>query len=163
MEQDFDKLKSEMETKVKESFELAPFFHHNLNNFAYRYFDQPQDSRELGNNLFMVTGVESKLKNALKSSEPKVVDGVKDLAKRVPYKENPAVQYALGIEVLSFDSSRGGEVKVFAHINWNFPEFSLDSAEKFSRSENFKFEDVIILRNKLAKILESVAVLFPES
>lgn len=163
MEQDFDKLKSEMEAKVKESFELAPFFHHNLNNFAYRYFDLPSPSEELEGNLFMVSGIETKLKNALKTEDSEIKAGVTELAKSVPFKDGPAVQYSLSIKVEDFDASRGGNVRVSSQVNWNFPSFETEKGKLKTKTENFKFEDILILRNKLAKILESACELFPGS
>ena len=133
MEQDFDKLKSEMEEKVKETFELAPFFHHNLNNFAHRYFDAPSESSEVEQGVYLVSGRNDKLK----------------------------CTYSLGVKVLSFNSSRGGEVLISSEIKWDSPRVKKPDGSPFKKEEVFKFEDILILRNKLALKLETVCELFP--
>ena len=56
MEHDFEELKSEMEAKAVESFELSAFFLHNLNNFAHRYFNSSGEAQEVKTGFFEVKG-----------------------------------------------------------------------------------------------------------
>jgi hypothetical protein len=161
MEQDFEELKTKMEDKVKESFELAAFFHHNLNNFAHRYFEKPSSSLEKDEKTFIVEGSDSKLKDYLKSDIEKVKIGSTNLAKTVPYKEGPKLKLSLGVKVIKFDPTRGGIVEVFSRIHWGFPLYEENASEFFEKKVELKFEDIILLRNKLAKSLESACEIFP--
>lgn len=161
MEQDFEELKSKMEEKVKESFELTAFFHHNLNNFAYRYFEKATESSSIDEKNFFVEGIDSKLKNYLKSDIEKVKAGSLNLAKTIPYKQGPHLKLFLNIEVVKFDSVRGGIVEIVSRINWGFPLFENNSASFYEKKVVLEFEDVIILRNKLAKSLETACEIFP--
>lgn len=161
MEQDFEELKTKMEEKVKESFELAAFFHHNLNNFAHRYFEEPSESKEASDRAYRVHGFDTKLKNYLKSDCEKIKVGSLNLAKTIPYKDGPKLKLSLMIKVVEFDPSRGGLVKVFSRVHWGFPLFEETSSEYFEKTVDLKFEDIIILRNNLAKALESACEIFP--
>ena len=161
MEQDFEELKSKMENKVKESFELTAFFHHNLNNFAYRYFEKPMDASNRDEKDFIVEGEDSKLKNYLKSDIEKIRAGSLNLAKTIPYKQGPHLKLSLNIKVVQFDSIRGGTVEIFSRINWGFPLFENNSSSFFEKKVVLEFEDIIILRNKLAKSLETACEIFP--
>lgn len=161
MEQDFEELKTKMEDKVKESFELAAFFHHNLNNFAHRYFEKSFDSLVKDNKTFIVEGNDSKLKDYLKSDIEKIKAGSLQLAKSVPYKEGPNLKLSLGIKVIEFDPTRGGSVEITSRVHWGFPLFEENKSQFFEKKVELKFEDIIFLRNKLAKSLESACEIFP--
>lgn len=161
MEQDFEELKSKMEDKVKESFELTAFFHHNLGNFAHRYFETTNEEPQGTQDEFVVEGRDTQLKNFIKSENEKLKQGSMHLAKTIPFKEGPALKLSLKIKVLSFDQSRGGEVEVLSRIHWGFPLYEESSSEYIEKKVSLKFEDIIFLRNKLAKSLESACEIFP--
>jgi hypothetical protein len=122
---------------------------------------KPSESAERSERDYIVEGFDSKLKDYLKSNNEKIKAGSLNLAKTIPYKDGPQLKLSLNIKVVQFEPGRGGVVEVFSRVNWGFPEFADDKLLFEEKKVSLIFEDIIILRNKLAKILETACELFP--
>lgn len=167
---DFEVLKKEQEAKARVELEengLDSLITFTLDNFAYRYLET-ELSKNIqtefnGKDIYTVTSIEGNPLNALKLNDPRAKKGSIDLAKRFSATKGVGlrVRLQLGCDTSKVSSSGSGSIKCFASINWNMDsEFKSDPEFESIKSIDYKFSDPLVLRNKLALLLEDVCSIF---
>lgn len=129
-----------------------------LNQFAYRYFDSPEPAEVIQTNgpfIFSVRALETGIKEAIKISNPKLREGLKQLVQAFPPKEVTVARLLL-IEVS--DRERG-EVTVRSRVSFDHPDHRC-SERCIEKKAQYQFGEFIELRNHLARLLEDVSELF---
>jgi hypothetical protein len=163
--EDFEKLRIEQEQKAREGLNedgISGLLVFTLENFAYRYLESEGrkdiKATKVKDSHFLVEGSEKDPLVALKVSNPIAKKGVVSLAKS--YSSTKGV----GLEVRSSIEARlisDNEIECISRINWNQSGgFSLEEDKAVSKSVRFKFDDPLLLRNKLALLLEEVCEIF---
>lgn len=161
--EDKERLERELKERVLENMggsrELAEFFCETLSNFSYRYIESETtgevEPKWLDEKTVVVEVLESNLAHALKTDNQVTRKGLIDLAKSFPKKDRPEVRYLIGVELIDINRQGGGDFKIFAETNWDFPEYQ--SQEKRNRcEEKIAYEDALDLRNNFARHLEEV-------
>lgn len=164
--EDKERLEKEMKEKVLGNLqspeEIGNLISFNLRNFSYRYLESDTTGKgepEKRENTLLIELKEPTLAQALKTSNQQTRKGLIDLAKSFSKKDNPCVCYRMGVILENLNHRGGGDFKVFAEVNWDFPHFG--SNEKSNRLEKkVSYGDGFELRNDLARILEEVCEVF---
>jgi hypothetical protein len=157
----------EWQERVQQSFSgetaLLEFVLQTLDNFIYRYLETSLSSNlkaePLGKQTWGVTSLENSMVNALKISDPKALDGIKQLARSVPKSQNPTVQYHLRIEVRHLTTDQG-EIMIESKVNWNFPTHEKDLDKEVVKKNLFKYSELQELRKKFPLAMETSCSLF---
>ena len=168
--EEIEKLKREIDIKVTDSLNeegllgLAVF---TLENFAYRYLETSSHQNIIGQKIsdshFFVESIESDPIKALKVSDVIAKKGIITLAKRFSASKGLGlkVQQQLHINFKDLNSNGSGSIECFSKLNWNIDNNFKDEEGMFVlKSSSLKFDDPIILRNKLALLLEEVCEIF---
>ena len=126
-----------------------------LENFSYRYLET-KNLKDLkpslvSNNTWRIEGSESDLVEALKAANPQTKKKLIDEAKSHARKDGAIVTNWMEIQL---DSNK---VKCRAGVDWKTDSTNVKINHKES---SLSFDDVLELRNKLAKILEDVCEVF---
>ena len=166
--ENYEELKNEMESKVKEQLTTGDSFYDfiifTLNNFVYRYMESPSTGKIVvdvhDNKKFLAVGVETQIMEALKAINPETKKGIIELAKAHAKKVGPQVQYILGCEVLDWvPRSESGKVRVWANVSWDFPNFQ-NKENANTLEKTIEFDDIMVFRKQLALMLEDVCEVF---
>jgi hypothetical protein len=154
-----EKLQSEMNQKVlKQSSEqnyFSQYLNKTLENFFYRYFD---DVKTLGANSWC--SLESQMVQALKTTDIKAQEGIKQLARAVAKKDNPSVMRKINCSFGEISSSGKGTLKIVTGLSWDHPNHSFHFETSVSKETLFNFDDGLHFRNQLALYLEKAFSLF---
>lgn len=159
--------KKEWERKMHEAFgassDLAAYISFTLENFAHRYLANdttPAPRVEaFGRSGQRVCVKEANMGQAFKTQNPKAREGIKDLAKRVPRTEHPAVLSGLFVEIHDLSPERG-HLSITARIDWDFPKLDGSSANKVEKRQDFKWSELQQFRKGFPLALEEVCDLF---
>lgn len=154
-----DDLEREMRSKVLSELRgdhaLAELILFTLRNFAYRYMESSTtgtlEPRIEEGRIFVVQATETNTMEALKASDQKTKNALIEKAK-AKGKEGIVVDYSLSIRMLSTDQQGGGIFALQANI-------SCDGVIN-KKEATCEYEDVIDIRNKLAKDLEDICTIF---
>ena len=165
--ENFQELKSEMETKVKKQLTTGDAFFDfiitTMNSFVYRYVETPSTGKitsDLSGNLCVAKAKEPQILEALKALNPKTKKGIIELAKSYAKKEGPEVLYEIGTDIMSWSPrNESGKIKVWAKVDWAYPDFN-DNQKIHKKEETFEFDDLMFFRKKYALVLESVCEVF---
>lgn len=169
-EKDFETLKKEQEEKAREELKENGLDHlitFTLDNFAYRYLETNSTKNITtqfdGKNLYTVTSYEDDPISALKISDLNAKKGVIGLAKRFSASKGVGlrVRYQILCDISGVSSNGAGVIKCKASINWNMDEDFYSAKDYESvKTISYEFSDPLVLRNKLAVLLEEVCQLF---
>ena len=126
-----------------------------MENFSYRYLET-KNLKDLkpslvSNNTWRIEGRESDLIEALKATNPQTKKKLIDEAKSHAKKDGASVTNWMEIQL---DSNK---VKCRAGVDWRTDSTTILINHQ---EASLVFEDVLELRNKLAKILEEVCEVF---
>jgi hypothetical protein len=167
---DFKTLTKEQEDKARAELEESGLDHlitFTLENFAYRYLetDCTRNIKAVfnGSNQYSVSSIEEDPMSALSISDPKSKKGVISLVKRFSKTKGVGlrVRYQLLCDTSDIGRSGTGLIKCSASINWNLDEdFRSDPELESIKTASIEFDDPLILRNKLALLLEDVCQIF---
>jgi hypothetical protein len=159
-------IKKEHDEKIRAAFAgdagMVKFMEQTLESFAHRYLatsTTPRPQVVQHSHSVSVMSLETSMVEALKTSDPITKDGIKDLARRVPRAEQPAVQYSLTTTWEELDSGRG-KLKLEAMINWDFPTFQKDGPHKRAVDVVFHWSELGEFRKGYPLALEKVCDLF---
>lgn len=169
-EKDFETLKKEQEDKARESLRENGLDHlitFTLDNFAYRYLET-KTSKNIttqfnGKDLYTVTSYEEDPMSALKISDPVAKKGAIALAKRFSSTKGLGLKlrYQLSCDISGVSASGSGVIKCISAINWNMDnEFRSDKEFESTKIISYEFSDPLVLRNKLALLLEDSCQIF---
>lgn len=131
-----------------------------LNNFAYRYFDEPKNAECLTNDVMRVFAVEKGIKEAIRIKNPELRAGIGELVKRVSKEQGPTIGRELRVHILNREVGRGGICHISARVSFGHPEHNFTPGSFVEKMSVLKFDDDIHFRNNLAKHLEIVCELF---
>ena len=128
---DSNQLQSELNEKVQALFKdqghVLNYLMETKKNFVYRYLETTLDKNialELINDsLLIAKSFESNMGEAFKISNPKIKNGIKELAKSVPREKEPKVEYTFSTEIKQMNGDKGTLV-ISATVDWEFPQFS---------------------------------------
>lgn len=165
--EDKERLERELKERVMGNLqsrdEIGNLIRFTLKNFSYRYIESDTtglgEPIESGDSIFIELQ-ESTLAQALKTQNKETRQGLIELAKSFSKKDNPAVCYRLGVNLNHLNSQGGGEFKIFAEVNWDFPNFDPQSSKKNLSQQTTNYENGFELRNDLARVLEEVCDIF---
>lgn len=165
--EDKERLERELKERVMGNLqsreEIGNLIRFTLRNFSYRYLESETTGEgepiERDNTL-LIELQESKLSQALKTQNSQTRKGLIDLAKSFSKKDNPSVCYRIGVDFAHLNNQGGGDFHVFAEVNWDFPQFSFDSAKKNQIKMKISYDNGFELRNDLARVLEEVCEVF---
>jgi hypothetical protein len=168
--EELEKIKCEINNKVRDSlneeglFGLAVF---TLENFAYRYLETINctniKAQKISDSHFFVESIETEPLKALKISNPEAKKGLISLAKRFSSAKGEGIQVKqeLHINFKDLSSSGSGNIECFSKLNWNiYNNFKDEEGLFVKKSINLEFDEPILLRNKLALLLENVCEIF---
>ena len=154
-----EQLEKEMREKVMSELgndhALAELLLTTLDNFSYRYFESQTtgkvEARIEEGRHFVARATETNVMESLKAQNKTTKAELIKLAKEAG-KSGIAVQYEIGIKILDNNSKGGGIYHLQAIV----------SCQNFKNSNNSTcdYEDVMELRNKLAKDLEDICTVF---
>ncbi|GEM_PF-1062588 len=169
-EKDFETLKKEQEQKAREDLRengLDHLISFTLDNFAYRYLETSSTKNIVtqfnGKNLYTVTSFEEDPMSALKISDSNAKKGVIGLAKKFSSTKGVGlrVRYQISCDISDVSSNGSGSIVLAASINWNMDnDFISDKEMESVKSISFEFSDPLVLRNKLAALLEDICLIF---
>lgn len=154
-----EELQKEIDEKVRASFQgdgtLEELVRFTLENFSYRYLETKnlKDLKPslIANNSWRIEGRESDLVEALKATNPQTKKKLIDEAKNHARKDGATVTNWMEIQL------DGNKVKCRAGVEWKADASPISINAKES---SMVYEDVLELRNKLAKLLEDVCEVF---
>ncbi len=154
-----EELQKEINDKVRESFKsddsLGELVIFTLENFSYRYLETKNQKslkpKMIADHTWIVESYESELTEALKASNPQTKAKLIELAKLHAKKDGAEV--CNKIQIMLFDN----KVECLCSVNWK-TENQIVLVQEFKSS--LQFEDVLELRNKLAKVLEEACEIF---
>lgn len=159
-------IKKEHEEKIRAAFAgdegMALFMEQTLESFAHRYLASSLTPRPLVErqcHALLVTSLETSMVEALKISDAAAKEGIKDLARRIPRAEQPAVQYSLKTEWEVLDSGKG-KLKLRAEVNWDFPNFQKNGPQLRAVESVFQWRELGEFRKGYPLALEKVCELF---
>ena len=169
-DKDFETLKKEQEEKARDELRengLDHLISFTLDNFAYRYLET-NSSKDIttqfnGKDLYTVTSYEEDPMCALKISEPNAKKGVIELAKKFSSTKGVGlkIRYQLLCDISGISPNGSGTIICKASINWNMDEgFTSDRERESIKVVSYQFSDPLVLRNKLAVLLEDTCQLF---
>lgn len=170
--QDFDKeeLKKEMDLKVRNHLQQGDAFDdlvkHFLDGFAYRYIETPLSKNietiKHDDGTFSVSGLENRLVEALKVSDPQLKEKLVKFAKEAAINKDlkATVMYRIEVKVVEGSPDSCGKIEARAIVNWNYPQHETNQEKEYIKKSQLEFEDIMVIRNKLALHLEEVANLF---
>lgn len=154
-----EELQKEIDEKVRASFQgdgtLEELVCFTLENFSYRYLETKnlKDLKPslISSHTWRIEGRESDLVEALKVTNPQTKKKLIDEAKSHAKKDGATVTNWMEIQL---DSNK---VKCRAGVEWK-----ADSSQIIinTKEASLAYDDVLELRNKLAKILEEVCEVF---
>lgn len=167
---DFKTLTKEQEDKARAELEESGLDHlisFTLENFAYRYLetDCSKNIKAVfnGSNQYSVSSIEQDPMSALSVSDSKAKKGVISLAKRFSKTKGVGlrVRYQLLCDTSDIAGNGTGRIKCSASINWNLDvEFESAPDLESVKTASIEFDDPLVLRNKLALLLEDVCQIF---
>ncbi len=154
-----EELQKEIDEKIRASFQgdgtLEELVCFTLENFSYRYLETKnlKDLKPslISNNTWRIEAVESDLVEALKATNPQTKMKLIGEAKSHAKKDGATVTNWMEIQL---DSNK---LKCRAGVEWKTDSLNVKINNKES---SLTFDDVLELRNKLAKILEEVCEVF---
>ena len=150
--------------QVAENLSHHDFFNHyileTLDNFAYRYFDEPKKAEQVTGRLMRVIALEKGIKEAIKLKNPELRAGISELVKRVSKIEGPTILREIRVNVLQRDSQHKGQCNVSGRISFGHPEHDFSIGTYVEKLSILEFEDDLHFRNTLARHLEEVCELF---
>ncbi|WP_127717243.1 hypothetical protein [Halobacteriovorax sp. HLS] len=168
--EDLEKLKVEMETKARVSLNeegLNGLLVFTLDNFAYRYLETSSctdiHSQKKSDHHFYVESEDTDVMSILKTKDPIAKPALIQLAKKFSSTKGVGikVKYELHCRFTELNSDNTGELECFSIINWNSDQnFKVEEGLHVKKSSKLKFSDPLILRNKLALLLEEVCEIF---
>ena len=168
--EELEKLRSDMESKARGALNeegLNGLLTFTLDNFAYRYIETSTHSnihsQKVSGNHFFVESVNSEVMSILKTKDPKAKKALIELAKKFSSTkgEGLQVQYQIHCQFLELNSDNTGELECYSIVNWNSANgFKLENDLYSKKAVRFKFSDPLVLRNKLALLLEEVCEVF---
>lgn len=154
-----DELKKEIDAKVRASFQgdesLQELICFTLENFSYRYLES-KNAKDLkaflsSDSRWKIEASESDLLEALKVTNPQTKKKLIEEAKNHAKKDGAMVLSWIEIEL------NANKVECFSGVEWKSDSKIININSKRSTLE---FDDVLELRNKLAKVLEQVCEVF---
>lgn len=161
---DYDKeaLQAEMEQKARELMQSEDAFDavvkHFLDGFAYRYLETPLSQNiqtiKTDENTYVVESRDDRMVEVLKVSNPELKVKLIEFAKSHPPKEKATVGYRISVQ------RQTDRVLCKASISWGYPEHLFNAGTSYSKESQLEFDDLLIVRNKLALHLEEVCSLF---
>lgn len=161
-EHDESLINKKLET-VKEQLSNKDFLSHyileTLNNFAFRYFDNPEVATLVTSNDLRVVSLEKGIKEAIKIKNPELRAGIGELVKRVSREQGPTILSELRV-CLEKGKGTSGNCIASARISFGHPHHAFNQGEYIEKISKFEYRDDIQLRNILAKHLETVSELF---
>lgn len=157
---DFDKeqLQAEMEQKARELMSSGDAFDgvvkHFLDGFAYRYLETPLSQNiqtiKTSENIYSVESRDDRMVEVLKISNRKLKEKLIAFAKSHSPKEKATVAYR--IQVTRYPD----RLVCQATIDWGYPKHSFEKETSYTKESVLEFDDLLIVRNKLALHLEEV-------
>lgn len=163
--EDFEKLKKEQEVRAREALKedgpegLLVF---TLENFAYRYLEtkgsEDIKAQKVSNGHYIVESFELDPMEALKVSDSSAKKGIVELVKSFSSTKGHGLKVKNTLEIKLIDDC---EVSCVSRINWNQQrDFSIEEGSYVEKSSSLKFDDFLLLRNKLALLLEEVCSIY---
>jgi hypothetical protein len=155
-------LQKEMDDKARALMASGDSFDgvikHFLDGFAYRYIETPLSQNiqtmQEGENVYFVESRDDRMVEVLKVSNRELKDKLIAFAKSHPPKDKATVAYK--VEVIRHND----KLVCRASVNWDFPKHSFNSDTTFTKESVLDYDDLLIVRNKLALHLEEVCELF---
>jgi hypothetical protein len=152
----------ELRASFEDPHKLYDYLFETLDNFYHRYIETEASkdlkTQELAPKTYGAYALEKDMMMALKKPHPDAKAGIIEMAKTYPKSEAPAVRYGLMAKVDSLEAD-SGKLKIFAEINWGFPDFS-DKSKLIQKTVEFSYNDLSVFRKQLALNLEQAAELF---
>ena len=137
---------AEVKNKLSQQDFLSTYTAETISNFAFRYFDNPQEPEQIATNKIRIIAVD---------------DGyLKTNKLNLPMSDRNAT--IMSEITVTFDKKSGnaGVCKLTARISYGYPHHHFLSGTFLEKSHSFNFEDEMHFRNLLAKELEIVCELF---
>lgn len=160
-----EKYQKQADDKAKKLFESSDTFDEfiafTLNNFGHRYFEKEEHAVEKSDDLtYFIRNEQVHIKWGLMNKLAAIKNGSKELAVKHPPKDGGTLCQELEVRLEHKDSNRPGVAHLSARVYWNYPDFTLQHGQFHAQTYDFSYEDVLHLRNKLAKHLEEICELF---
>ncbi|MFA6237912.1 MAG: hypothetical protein WC635_11330 [Bacteriovorax sp.] len=150
----------EVEEKLKHQDFFSHYILETLDNFAYRYFDNPKKAEQISGGVTRVCAIENGIKEAIKLKIPELRAGIADLVKRVSKEQGPTILREIKVTKRLHEASRGGIYEISARISFGHPEHDFKADTYVEKLSTLNFDDDIQFRNTLARKLEEVCELF---
>ncbi len=151
---------TDVQEKMSHQDQFNQYIMESLNNFAYRYFDEPKKAEYVSNKTMRVMAIEKGIKEAIKIKNQELRAGIGELVKSVSKEQGPTIARELRVEILQREAGRGGKCLASARVSFGHPEHLFQKGTFVEKSSVLNFEDDIHFRNNLAKNLEAVCELF---
>ena len=159
---DKESLQREMDEKARALMASDDSFDgvikHFLDGFAYRYIETPLVNNiqtfKIDENTYCVESRDDRLVEVLKVENRELKNKLIAFAKKHPPREKVTVAYR--IQVKRFPQ----KLVCSAIVDWEFPKHSFQSNEIFLKENTLEYDDLLIVRNKLAVFLEKVCEVF---
>lgn len=160
-ESDQDKLNRHREKVLNELGEpefFDSFTLETLNNFAFRYFDDAHPAEKIQHrpHRYVVRAREMGIKQAIKISSPLLREKLKQLVLSYPPLE-VTLERRFQVE---FEDAKQGQVLVSAALSYGHPDHEYSRDTYIEKTMTFEFSEFLLLRNRLASLLENVAQLY---
>ncbi|MBY0517947.1 MAG: hypothetical protein K2P81_13640 [Bacteriovoracaceae bacterium] len=156
-----EEVKKEWENKLRTTFQdskaLIDFMIHTMENFGYRYLNNP--NLEMSEKTFILLSFEENMGNALKSSFPQIKEGVKQLAKSVPREEKPSVASRVKIDIHELSADKG-KMTLSAQVSWAHPRHLWSGEHFIEKKKIFSWDDLQIFRKGFPLAMQEVSDLF---
>jgi hypothetical protein len=153
---------SQHQAQVAMELQNPEFFDHftleTLNNFAYRYFEGAQAAIKTHDqpHRYQVCARELGIKDLIKLNNPTLRDSLKQLVLNHP----PAKVSLERRFMVEFESAQDGVVTVSAAISFGHPHHDYSPGTFVEKSTRFEYSEFLLLRNRLAALIEDVASLY---
>jgi hypothetical protein len=164
MKEQYSQFLENAQKKVKEQFSnldhFSHYFMHLLENFSYRYLEDPKCAPaqfENGDHFFQVSAMNLSMKRALELTEQKA-ELVANMKASLP-KVRPTSNFILHVNTSKISKDGEGQIIVTSIINWDFPKHEKNSLQA-SMSFNFDSEDWEDLRRRFPLTLEDACEFF---
>jgi hypothetical protein len=153
-----DKHLASVITEIKNPEFFDHFTLETLNNFAYRYFENATAAQKISitPHCYQVSALEYGIKDAIKIPDSSLREGIKQLLLKYPPAQ-VSLERRFRVE---FTSAEAGQVKVSAALSFGHPDHQYQAKSFVQKTTTFEYSEFLILRNRLAGLLEEVAELY---
>ncbi len=166
------KLEEDMKNKVLAHFSgqkgILDYLEFTLANFSYRYLESDSTGKlkvswlvdeSSSKGRLEVEAYEGQLAQSLKTQNATTRKGIIEMAKTSKKADNPKVKYTLGVSWSDLHDD-DIELKAYAEVNWDFPQFGEDEGKCNRLERTFNYSDPFEMRNNFPRELEEVCEVF---